>query len=232
MGSSGGSKDNYSDVDTHYTKINPDDFTHMVHRSGIYNSGYFQSANSWKINGALRDAVADGISVRASLELEYGDEDELAEAYRTIDAMDKSMLPLNKDIELVRMADNGYLENLITNGGAELDDDVRGRLMDASKGFRKFDENDVAELRRVLLGDFVREHAYMSTTYDTSLTDSEFSYRRVRINIDAKAGTPAIFSPTGMESECVLSRNVGYGINDIQVSADGRQLIISVETVP
>ena len=228
MGSSGGSKNiKYSDVDTHYTEVNPEDFKHMLENDNIWHSGYFQTSNSWKINKALREASQQGISIKEAVAEEFKHrDDEVDEALKTIEAMDRSMRPLNKDTQLIRFADANYLEKLT----GSLPEDVQGRLHDAARGFRPFLQSDVDMLRSAILADTVHENAFMSTTYNTTLSDSAFSDRHVRINIDATAGTPVLYSPTGRESECVVNRHEGYGINDVQLSDDMRTLILSVET--
>ena len=227
MGSSGGSKETrYSDVDTHYTEVNPEDYKAMIPHG--WETGYFQTGNAFDINNALRASAEYGYSLQEAVELNWATEETQQAALKTIEAMDRSMSPLNKDTKLVRMADELYLEKLMSNAG--LPEDVQGRLYDATRGFTKFRQEDVDALRSAILADTVHENAFMSTTYNTSLSDSMFTDRRVRIEIDAVAGTPALYSPTGLESECVLGRDVGYGINDVQMSEDGRRLIISVET--
>ena len=226
MGSTG--KNNaFSDVDSRTTPISDED--KEIVGGHALSVRYFQSSDSFDINGALRNAAEFDMSIEEALK-SYGwlSATKISDMLKVINTMDKNMHPLDNDINVVRMADNNYLTSLLKN--VNLPQDIKNRLDTVAFGMGTFKDSDVDALRDMITGARVIEGGYMSTTYNTSLSDAAFDFRRIKLNILATKGTHALFSPTGKESEMVLSRTTGYTIVGVRLSEDKKKLILDVRT--
>lgn len=203
------SNDYYSDVDSRTTYMSDKD-REQVGGSSNWESRYFQSSNSFRLNRALREGAMEGDeSVQDSLKAYFGRNWE--KQLKTVEAMDRNMRPLNKDINVVRLADEGYLASILKS--FNIDNAIKERLIDGAGSWGgSFRQSDVDELNRYLRNNdvVITEPSYMSTTYNTSLSDSAFSRRMVKLELSVKAGRKAMFSPTGEESEMVLARNTSH----------------------
>lgn len=131
---------------------------------------------------------------------------------KTVDAMDRNMRVLDDDIYVSRYADDDYAKAL----GIRSDNlyvDIIGK-------------RDLSKLDN-LIGGVVQEKGFMSTSYGSN-EKNFFKTRPVRLEIKAKKGTKALFSPTGEESEMVLARGTKYKIQGF--GFDDETLIIKAET--
>ena len=188
---------------------------------GDWENRYFQSSNAFDINEALRVVARDGGDERAELEKRLRrikSDADVQETLKTIDAMDRNMKPLNKNIRVVRLADNEYLHAVLNACGVNTNG-IWGKLRDA---------DTLANIKSKIVGAKIFEHGYMSTTYNLSLDDSAFRGRPVKLDMDVSKGTKAMFSPTNDESEMVLARKSGYTIKDVYTDKDG-YLVLSVK---
>ena len=219
--------DDFSDVDSHTTKMSDED--RKIVDSNYNSNGYFQTWNAFEINEALRYAHDNNVSIEDGI-TKTGDNVE--KQMQTIDAMDRNMKPTNKDMNVIRLADSNYL-NRVLSGAVQsgvLNQDVADRLEDFAKGFKgKISDSDLSALKSALVGGTIHENAYASCTYNLSLKDSAFTGRKIKLDMDVKAGTKGMFSPTGRESEFVLDRHSGYDVSDVYIGEDGR-LVIKVST--
>lgn len=203
----------YSDVDSRTTPMSDRD-------KDIISTGvrrYFQSSYSFQINSELRRA-ADEDNPNASIFNNL-----------TVQTMDKVMKPTNKDMDVVRLADGNYLTKVLKNAGIT-DSALLGKLDDAASGWGRFTQSDVNIINDALQNTVINENAFMSTTYNKSLSDSAFTRRKVKIAIKVNAGTKGVFSPTGKESEFVLDRKTGYAVHSVTLGDDGR-LVFNAETI-
>lgn len=229
MGSTGRSS-GYSDVENRTTNISAEDIAQITKHG--YATGYFQTWNAFDINQALRISANEGIPLEEAITRVEGnswDTPELrADTLKTIQTMDANMQRTNADMNVVRMADHNYLASIMTKTGVP--EDVQTRLLDAAGGWAKFRESDVQILRDHIVNNTIHENAFMSTTYNTTLSDSAFSGRSIKLDMNVTRGTKGMFSPTGRESEFVIDRHVGYDVSDITISADGTQLVFKTKT--
>lgn len=178
--------------------------------AGDWATRYFQSANSFRINEALREAS------------DRGDTNAAIFSNPTVQAMDRSMRPTNADMRVLRKCDNNFLDRIMGLSGVP--EDVASRLSSAAMGLGRFNQADVDVLKSKLVGGTFHENAFMSTTYNNTLSDSAFRGRRITLDISVAKGTPGLFSWTRMESEFVMARTVGQNVADIQITDGGRQL--------
>ena len=203
----------YSDVDSRTTPMPEEDITQVTEGW----APYFQSSNSFRINEVLRN-MEDG----QSLEDAFTGRNEKNLA--TVQAMDRNMLPLNKDIQVARMAAEEYLSNLMLGAGF-----TYSEMRDAING----DQSVIDRMNAKLAGTKITEKQLMSTSYETNEFDWAFRNRPLKMNIDVKAGTHAMFNPTrsdDTESEMVLARGTEHKL--LKFYYEHRQLQVKAETTP
>ena len=186
MGSRGNSG-RYSDVDSHTTPMSDEDKEQI----GFSDARYFNSSDSFTINAVLREAADNDDDIDEVLREHvmnsfWHDESDIEKLRATIDAMDRSMSPTNKDMEVTRMADSSYLNRIMSLAGVP--QDVQDSLHNALRGFTKFNQQDVDILKSYLTAGTVYESAFMSSTYNKTLSDSAFSSRSIRIDINVIKG--------------------------------------------
>lgn len=131
---------------------------------------------------------------------------------KTADAMDRNMRALDDDIHVSRYAGDSYIKALGITDSDWYNDVI--------------DKRDLSKLNN-LIGGIVQEKGFVSTSYGSNEV-SLFRSRPIRLEINAKKGTKALFSPTGRESEMVLARGTKYKIQSF--GFDGKTLVIKAET--
>jgi len=203
----------YSDVDNRKTPMPEEDITQVTEGW----APYFQSSNSFRINEVLRN-MEDGQSLEDAFTGRH--EKNLA----TVLAMDRNMLPLNKDIQVARMAAEEYLSNIMLGAGFTYRD-----VQAAIDG----DQSVINKMNAKLAGTIIKEKQFMSTSHKTNEFDWAFRDRPLKMNINANAGTHAMFNPTRSddnESEMVFARGTGHKLLKFYYEHDLLQ--VKVETIP
>lgn len=212
-GKSGSNSTRYSDVDNRTTPMSDADIEQVVDIAP-----YFQSSNSFTINKLLREMSDD-----ASLEDVFSGWQR--RNLETVRAMDRNMLPLNKDINVARMAAQGYLQTIMRGAGFS-NDEVR----QATFG----NQEVIDKMNARLAGTVVYEKQFLSTSYNTNEFNSAFRDRPLKMNIVGKAGTHAMFNPNkdewDNESEMVFARGTGHKLMKFYYAND--KLQVNTETVP
>lgn len=203
----------YSDVDNRTTPMSDADIEQVVDIAP-----YFQSSNSFTINKLLREMGDD-----ASLEDTFSGWQ--SRNLVTVQTMDRNMLPLNKDINVARMAAYGYLQTIMRGAGFS-NDEVRQAT---------FGNQDVIDkMNARLAGTVVYEKQFLSTSYNTNEFNGAFRDRPLKMNIVGKAGTHAMFNPNkdewDNESEMVFARGTGHKLVKFYYAND--KLQVNTETVP
>ena len=208
----------YSDVDSRTTPISDNDKKQIA---GDWDTRYFQSSNAFTINEILRGTGSDD-ELLQNLREEYTFT-KADKVYETIQVMDRNMQPLNDSIKVVRLADMDYITSVLQACGVNIP-------VNAFDEMRYSDVvNSINDIKNNVIGATIYEKGYMSTTYNTSLSDSEFKDRPVRLEMDVPKGAKAMFSPTGEESELVVARNSGYTVNDIRL--ENGDIVLSVKVL-
>lgn len=141
--------------------------------------GFFQTSNSFRINRKLNN------------DRELAPEDQ-----RTVDAMDRNMKPMTKNIKVQRMVDTDFLESITGKDSWEIDEDTIAGLV----------------------GGKVTNKGFMSTSYD--MRENVFRNREVTLNFNVPKGAKAMVSPTGEEAEIVLARNTQFKIKGAKMTTD------------
>lgn len=218
----------YSDVDKRHTPISDEDRAILVNGS----KGYFQSWNSFIINKAIRRSQKERIPLESALVQQYEEEgfhtDDAErrkdQALKVIESMDRSMKPLDKDVDVVRMTTNKWLRTALQKMGVYTDD----LKSVATDYLHNIVRTRIDKINETLANNDViyYDQAFNSATYNTSLSDSAFSDRPVRIEYVGTKGTNAVFSPTDSESEVVFDRKSGLQIERIGWDSDKYQLVI------
>ena len=144
------------------------------HRGG----GYFGTSNSFHLNEALRSGKRP--------------EDLNEDDRKTVEAMDRNMQPLSRDIKLTRMVGDGFFE--------QFGIDPSGPVSD--------------EALKSIEGKVYENKGYSSTSYD--LSQNIFKGRKFVLNIDAPAGTPALIRPGLNEAEIALARNTSLRVKGVR----------------
>ena len=213
-GTTGKTRKRYSDVDTKTTPMSEADIDQVVNSR----RPYFQSSNSFTINQKLRD-MKDGDTVEDVFTGWHVDN------LDTVRAMDRNMLPLNKDINVARMAAFEYLDIIMKSAGFSMND-----VYNAIDGDREV----IARMNAKLAGVIVYEKSYMSTSYRTNSFNGAFTDRPLKMNVTATAGTHAMFNPNPRkednESEMVFARGTGQRLIEFYYS--NNQLQVRTQTVP
>lgn len=203
----------YSDVDNRKTPMSEEDARQVTEIMP-----YFQSSNSFTINRILREMDDD-----ATLESAFTGWWE--RNLKTVEAMDRNMLPLNKDIQVARMAADEFYENMMRGGGFSERDIDRAKWGDQAV---------IDRMNAKLAGTVVTEKQFLSTSWDTHKFDSAFIDRPLKVNFTAKAGTHAMFNPTKIEwdneSEMVLARGGSYKF--LKFYYEDGKLQAKAETIP
>lgn len=176
-----------SDVSTHTTYFTPadyatvspmvtDGFRRSPRTGNIVPVGYYQTGDYANINGELRD-MADG--KRTSL---------TPQTQKVVDAMDRNMRPLNKDIDSMRWTDMDAIRSNLGMSRRATMKDIVNRL----------NQGDITNVK----SDFT------SSSWDPKMNAlAGEAGRFVRVNMHYKAGAMAQFSPTRKEGEMVGARN-------------------------
>lgn len=222
----------YSDVDSRTTPISDEDKAILKNGS----NGYFQTANAFMINKAIRQSQKERIPLVDALEYQYRQygystqqsEEKAQKALKVIDAMDRNMHPLDRDINVVRMTTNKWLRTLLQKIGA-YDSELKNVSTDflhniVSKRLDKI--NNILSKNDVTYYD----QAFNSATYNLKMDDQAFNGRPVRIEYVGTKGTNAMFSPTGKESEVVFDRKSGLNIERMAWDDDKYQLVVYART--
>ena len=140
MGSTGKSGTGVvSNVDTRHTPMSAEDVKQV---SGDWSTGYFQTANAFDINHILRTVEENGTSLKQELEDFYGGI-RAANVQKTIDAMDRNMRPIDKDMKVVRMAGRNYADTLFKSLG--VDSSVLAKL--SNLGMSRIDDATLQSLK-------------------------------------------------------------------------------------
>ena len=224
MGSTGTKGDGvYSHVDTRTTPMSAEDIKQV---SGDWSTGYFQTGTSFGINKSLRRVAEEGVSLDKALDDRFGRD--VNEIKKTIEAMDRNMHPIDKDMKLVRLVDSNYTDKLFKSLGVsdEIRKAVNNMTLRGSLGAEQ--DKYLSELKEKLVGAHVQEPSYMSCSHDLQLKGSAFKSRRVALDIEAPKGTMGMFSPTRQEAEFVLARNSGYHITNIRFDQKDHRLVFEV----
>ena len=186
------------------------------------NKVYVKTSKSFNINAYLR---SDGKSIAAPQNSQW---DQLgytkADAARAIRQIDAGMRPLPEDIQLTRFVGGGALGAIL--GNPKITSANVGRVISSLStpaGRAKF--------AAALQAASYTEKAYTSTTYVQS--HPAFDVRRVRLNIVARKGTPAIATNNHAENEILLGHGLKYrftgGFRVIRTPKGVDQLVIDVE---
>lgn len=203
----------YSDVDSRSTPMSDADIEQVLDIAP-----YFQSSNSFTINKLLREMSDD-----ASLEEVFSGWQR--RNLETVRVMDRNMLPLNKDINVARMAAEGYLQTIMRGAGFSNDE-----IRQATFG----NQEVIDRMNARLAGTTVYEKQFLSTSYNTNEFNGAFINRPLKMNIVGKAGTHAMFNPNtdrdDNESEMVFARGTGHKLLKFYYAND--QLQVNTETVP
>lgn len=110
---SGGGGNDVSDVKSKTTPVSAEDKRILDGRDrGKYDSGYFQTSDSWDINEMLRNGIEPSDFTDLDLKM-------------VAETMDKNMKPLNGDISVIRAVNNSYLKSIGIN--------VRGEIIAGDK---------------------------------------------------------------------------------------------------
>lgn len=207
-------KKRYSDADTKTTPMSKADIDQVVNGR----RPYFQSSNSFSINQKLRD-MQDGDTLEDAFTGWHVDN------LDTVRAMDRNMLPLNKDLKVARMAAFEYLDVIMKSAGFSAKD-----VYNAIDGDREVIERMNAKLTGVV----VYEKAFMSTSYNTNSFNGAFIGRPLKMNVTATAGTHVMFNPNpnklDNESEMVFARGTGQRL--LGFYYNNNQLQVLTQTVP
>lgn len=176
-----------SDVSTHTTYFTPADYatvsptvTDGYRRSprtgNLVPVGYYQTGDYANINGELRD-MADGKRTRLT-----------PQTQKVVDAMDRNMRPLNKDITTMRWTDMTAIRSNLGMSRNSSMQDIVNRLRGG----------DITGIK----SDFT------SSSWDPKANAlAGEAGRFVRVNMHYKKGAMAQFSPTRKEGEMVGARN-------------------------
>ena len=208
----------YSDVDSRTTPMSDEDKKQV---SSDFGTSYFQTSNSFTINEILRNTDNDD-NLLQNLREEYTFT-KADKVYETIQAMDRNMQPLNDSIKVVRLADMDYITSVLQACGVDISVNAFGEMRYSDV------VNSINDIKNNVIGATIYEKGYMSTTYNTSLSDSAFTGRPVKLEMDVPKGAKAMFSPTGEESELVVARNSGYTVNDIRL--ENGDIVLSVKVL-
>ena len=138
------------------------------------------------------------------------------------------MRPTDTDMSVVRLADKDFGDAVFSRLGVSTGALVAIHNM---KMLGKVSDTAMEELRSKLVGARITESSYMSTTYNTSMGDMEFSFldRPIKMEMSVKAGVRGMFNPTGDESEFVLARDTSYVIKGVEFDRNTRKLVLSVD---
>jgi len=221
----GNSEEIYSDVDTRTTPMSDEDIKQV---SDDWSTAYFQTGNAFAINDALRKNAKDGISIEETLRKRGRDDEEIQGSLKTIETMDRNMRPTNKEMKLLRLTDKSYIRDIFANANvsskvATAVDNIR-----ISGNLGANQEEYLKELNSKLSGLRIKEHGYMSCTYNLSLSDAVFMSRHIALDITAPQGTRGMFSPTGHESEFVGARGSTYDITGVRFDNKLHKLVLEV----
>lgn len=222
----------YSLVDEKLTIMDNDDVD-ILHNG---NNGYFQTANSFVINKAIRRSQKERIPLESALIQEYENygyhtdeaKKKTEKAFKVIEAMDRSMKPLDKDMQVARFTTNKWLRTVLKKMGVYTNDMSLVPTPNLHYEVRKrIDKiNDMLSNNSVTYYD----QSFNSATYNLSFSDAAFLGRPVRIEYIGTKGTKAVFSPFE-ESEVVFDRKSGIEIERIGWDDDRYQLVIYGRTV-
>lgn len=222
----------YSEVDSRHTPITTEDYDTLTGGGSGWGNGYFQTSNSFIINKAIRRSEKERLPLSMTLVQEYENygysaseaEQKKDKALKVVEAMDRSMKPLDKDIPVARFTTNKWLRTALQKMGVydpawatvstfSLHDFVRDKIDQI---------NDVLSKNTVTYYD----QAFNSATYNLSFSDSAFLGRPVRIEYIGTKGTNVVFSPTDDESEVVFDRKAGLQIERMGWDDHRQQLVI------
>nr|DAP13383.1 MAG TPA: ADP-ribosyltransferase exoenzyme [Caudoviricetes sp.] len=162
----------------------------------------------WIVKNATEDYVA-GVASYLNYNLRVGDP--LSPTHKDVmSKMDGAMKPLGADIKLTRFIDKSYAVDIL---GLQQSDFTN--LKGAAD-----------KLNKTVVGNVIRETAYMSTSYNPKA--NVFTYRTVKMNIKAPKNTKGIITNNRTESEIVLGRNTKYTITGAKANRGKLELDVTI----
>lgn len=205
----------FSDVDRKYTPMSRTDRDTVG--GDDWDTRYFQTSNAFDINHDLR----------------AGKKSRLSDP--TVQAMDRNMLPTNKDMTVRRLVGETFFSSLIRGLPGMTSGETNELLKLVQFGRIRMSRDEINSLvdkvNSKLSGATFRDDGYMSTTYNLLLTDARFPERPVDLRMSIPKGTKGMFSPTGSESEFVIHRGSNHTIESIEYDFSAHRLVFNTKTV-